>query len=87
MSHDDAREILGRIRRSGIGKKSKTRIWGMTMSDGRKPVKYCIKCAVEAVIDDTGADPPPCTNCHGKQFAIAEDYDRIFLASLRIKPT
>lgn len=62
------------------------------MNTGRKPAQYCVTCGVEAKIEDTdkaekGDTLPPCTNCGGKKFATAADYDRLFLQSLRIKPT
>jgi hypothetical protein len=60
-------------------------MWGRKMNGGRKPVLYCVKCGLEAVIDDTRDLKPPCTNCLSCVFATAEEYDRLFLKSVRIK--
>jgi hypothetical protein len=60
-------------------------MWGQKTNGGRKPVQYCLHCGLEAVIDDTEKPIPPCTMCKRDKFATKEQYDSLFLASVRIK--
>lgn len=50
-----------------------------------KPKVYlCLHCGLEAVLEDGKAKP--CTVCKRTVFAERDDYDRLFLLSLKISP-